>query len=58
MPEQFLTIEDVADRYKVSPWTVRKWRAQSNGPKGIRLGRHVRYPLSECEKWEDEQRAS
>jgi excisionase family DNA binding protein len=53
--QQFLTTEDVAERYGVPVETVRKWRATGTGPRGARFGRHVRYPLDELERWESEQ---
>lgn len=53
----WLSNEDVADRYGVSVATVRKWRHESTGPKGVRFGRHVRYSVTELERWEREQAA-
>jgi hypothetical protein len=30
---------------------VRTWRANKSGPRGIRVGRHVRYRPSDVELW-------
>lgn len=54
----WLSNEDLAERYGIPLATVRKWRHMGTGPKGARLGRSVRYPLAEVEKWEREQMAA
>lgn len=54
---EFLTMQDVADRYGVKLQTVRGWRMTGYGPKGFKVGSLVRYPLAECVKWEAEQLA-
>lgn len=54
---QWLGNEEVAERYRVPLATVRKWRHEGTGPAGVRFGRHVRYSLSELERWEQEQAA-
>ena len=51
----WLSNQDLADRYGVPIDTVRKWRHEGTGPKGVRFGRHVRYDITECERWEREQ---
>ncbi|WP_417216443.1 helix-turn-helix transcriptional regulator [Arthrobacter sp.] len=43
--KEFLTSEDLAKRYSVSIDTIRHWRKTSTGPRGLKLGRHVRYPM-------------
>ena len=53
----FLTPEQLAERYNVPLATVYNWRTKEYGPTGIKVGRHVRYALSECERWEREQAA-
>lgn len=49
--DELLTSDEVAEFFKVPVWTVRKWRASGTGPKGVRVGRHVRYWRSECVRW-------
>ena len=41
--QALLTTAEYADLARVSPETVRHWRKTSYGPKGVRVGRHVRY---------------
>jgi hypothetical protein len=31
--------------------TLRWWRAHGQGPPYVRLGRHVRYPMPEVDRW-------
>lgn len=44
--EKFLTTEEVAEIYRTAPSTVRYWRHVGKGPKGIKRGRRVLYPMS------------
>jgi excisionase family DNA binding protein len=34
--------------------TIYRWRTRGDGPRGIRVGRHVRYRVDEVERWLDE----
>jgi excisionase family DNA binding protein len=36
--------------------TVYRWRSRREGPCGIRVGRHVRYRVTDVERWLDDQR--
>jgi hypothetical protein len=53
--DTYLSNRDLADRYDIDIRTVRHWRMAGTGPRGIRFGRHVRYALTEVERWEREQ---
>jgi excisionase family DNA binding protein len=48
---RLLTIEELAEYLDVPVATVRTWRANRTGPRGIRIGRHVRYRPSDVELW-------
>jgi hypothetical protein len=41
MTIRLLTTEEVADRFRTSPSTIRYWRHIGIGPAGVRVGRHV-----------------
>lgn len=60
MPERYLTTEEVADRARTVPSTVRYWRMVGKGPKGVKRGRRVLYAESAVERWlaGDEQDAA
>lgn len=49
-----LTTGELAERLGggLSPETVKRWRRTGDGPKFIRVGRHVRYRLADVEAWE------
>jgi DNA-binding transcriptional MerR regulator len=46
-----LTIDEVAERYRVPVATLRFWRHRGEGPTSFRLGRRVVYRLADCEAW-------
>lgn len=48
---RLLSIAEVAEYLDVPVSTVRTWRANKSGPRGIRVGRHVRYRLRDIELW-------
>jgi excisionase family DNA binding protein len=48
---RLLSIEEVAEYLDVPIATVRTWRANKSGPRGIRVGKHVRYRPSDVELW-------
>ena len=48
---RLLTTEEVAQRFRTSPSTVRYWRHLGIGPAGIRVGRRVLYDETECDRW-------
>lgn len=55
VPEWFTTAE-LAAWLQVPPETVYKWRYTGSGPRGVRLGRHVRYRRTDVEAWLTERR--
>ena len=46
-----LTTGEVASLARTSESTVRYWRAQGTGPRGVRRGRRVLYVESEVHAW-------
>lgn len=51
MTVRLLTTEEVAQRFRTSPSTVRYWRHIGMGPAGFRVGRRVLYDEAECDRW-------
>ncbi len=49
---QHLSPEDLARREQVPLATVYRWNSEGTGPRRLRLGKHVRYRLSDVEAWE------
>jgi hypothetical protein len=46
-----LTQDDVATLLKVPPRTLEDWRLTRSGPPYRKIGRHVRYELTEVMDW-------
>jgi Helix-turn-helix domain len=51
-PDDLYTTEEVAERYRKDPGTVRYWRHKGTGPKGTLFGRRVLYRWSDLLAWE------
>ena len=51
-----LTPNELAERLKIHPGTLRRWRMDGEGPRWIKLGdtqsSAVRYELKDVEAWE------
>lgn len=43
LPERYLTPVDLADLLGVPVETVYQWRRKDTGPRGFRVGRHLRF---------------
>lgn len=54
MTEPYLTTDEVADRYRTTPGTVRYWRHVGYGPKGTKVGRKVLYPAEEVRRFDEQ----
>ena len=53
--DKLLTLQQLAELLDVSENTIYYWRYQRTGPKGHRVGRHVRYWMSDVIAWMDER---
>lgn len=49
----FLSVDDLADRYGVSPATVHTWIYKRTGPRSYKIGRHRRFRLDDVLAWEE-----
>jgi predicted DNA-binding transcriptional regulator AlpA len=49
-----MTPDEVARTLRVSEGTLRNWRSALLGPDFVRIGRVVRYPASDIERYLDE----
>ena len=50
--ERWLSRQELADRYGLPVRTLAQWASKGTGPRYARLGRHVRYRLSDVTAWE------
>lgn len=49
------SVEDLAEFLGVPVNTVYQWRSKGTGPRGARVGRHIRFRWENVERWLDEQ---
>lgn len=57
MSPTYLTQEEVACRFRVSPRTLERWRWKKSGPSYVKLGGKIVYALSDIETYERRRRA-
>ncbi len=48
----WLTMEQLCDRLQIPVTTARWWRTRKSGPPAVKVGRFLRYRLSDVEQWE------
>lgn len=53
--ERLLSTQDLADYLDVPLKTIYAWRYRGQGPRGLRVGRHVRFRWSDVEDWVTQQ---
>lgn len=53
--EPLMTLPELAELLRVPVATVYQWRLHGKGPKGYRVGRSVKFRLSEVEDWLQQQ---
>lgn len=51
LDERLLSPQDLADYLAIPVATVYQWRYRGAGPRGFRVGKHVRYRWSEVLIW-------
>lgn len=55
MLNEWMTPEELADHLRIPVSTVYAWRYKGTGPKGSRVGRHVRFRRSDVDAWLEAQ---
>jgi excisionase family DNA binding protein len=51
MTGTLLTESEVAARLRVSLACLRRWRLERRGPRFLKVGSRVRYPVEELDRW-------
>lgn len=52
---EWLTLDDIATDLRIPVETVYRWRKKRTGPRGHRIGRHIRVRRDDYEAWLAEQ---
>ncbi|MGF7239344.1 MAG: helix-turn-helix transcriptional regulator [Frankia sp.] len=55
-PDQLWTVAELAAYLRVPTNTIYKWRHLGEGPKGFRIGRHVRFDPADVITWLESRR--
>lgn len=53
--EDLLSAQELADYLDVPLKTIYAWRYRGRGPRGFRVGRHVRFRLTDVQLWVSDQ---
>jgi excisionase family DNA binding protein len=53
MVDPLWSLPEVAKYLGIPEKTIYVWRTRNTGPRGIRVGRHVRFRRSDVESWLD-----
>ncbi|MBH5131180.1 helix-turn-helix domain-containing protein [Streptomyces sp. NPDC005395] len=55
LPDRYLTPLDLADLLGIPVETVYQWRRKQTGPRGFRVGRHLRFDPEDVRVWVESQ---
>jgi excisionase family DNA binding protein len=56
-PEPLISLRELAAYLQIPENTVYQWRLRGVGPPGFRVGRHLRFRMSDVEAWLDRRTA-
>jgi hypothetical protein len=56
--EQLLTVAQLSELLVIPQETLYKWRYLDRGPKGMKIGKHLRYAPQVVQFWLDAQQES
>ncbi|MFG3069894.1 helix-turn-helix transcriptional regulator [[Kitasatospora] papulosa] len=58
LPSRYLTPGDLVEMFELpSVETVYQWRRKRTGPRGFRVGRHLRFDPDDVRAWVDSRRS-
>lgn len=53
--DDYLTVAEVAAKFRVDEATLRTWRRRGVGPRSMKFGRRVVYKRTEVKRYEEQQ---
>lgn len=56
--DRVFSAEELAERYKTSPETIRNWRYKGTGPRYFKAGKRILYREFDVISWEKDQVAA
>ncbi|AJP01744.1 DNA-binding protein [Streptomyces cyaneogriseus subsp. noncyanogenus] len=56
LPDRYLTPDDIAEMFEVPLETVYQWRKKRTGPRGFRIGKHLRYDPADVWAYVDQRK--
>jgi predicted DNA-binding transcriptional regulator AlpA len=56
LPDRYLTPDDIAEMFEVPKETVYQWRKKRIGPRGFRIGKHLRYDPADVRAYVDQRK--
>ncbi|MFI0230806.1 helix-turn-helix transcriptional regulator [Streptomyces sp. NPDC017086] len=56
LPDRYLTPHDIAEMFEVPLETVYQWRKKRTGPRGFRIGKHLRYDPADVRTYVDQRK--
>jgi predicted DNA-binding transcriptional regulator AlpA len=56
LPDRYLTPDDIAEMFEVPLETVYQWRKKRTGPRGFRVGKHLRYDPADVRAYVDQRK--
>ena len=56
--QRLLSVTELAERLQVPVETLYKWRHRGEGPRPIRLGRHLRFDPVDVDRWLEIRKAA
>lgn len=55
MANKHLTTNQLAERWHLTPLTLIRWRKAGKGPKWLKVGRRILYPVANVEEYENNE---
>jgi predicted DNA-binding transcriptional regulator AlpA len=56
LPDRYLTPDNIAEIFGVPLETVYQWRKKRTGPRGFRIGKHLRYDPADVRAYVDQSK--
>lgn len=53
LPDRLLSTEALAEYLDIPIQTIYQWRTKGAGPRGIKVGRHIRFRQTDINTWLD-----